>query len=346
MKHLNVLLVFGGESPEHDVSIMSAHNVYAAMDHEKYTVNLCYIDKKGKWWLLNEWTEDMAHHGGVQLAAVPGTESFITIPGSAVIHVDVLFPVLHGKNGEDGTVQGLAEMLHIPYVGCNIESSALCMDKHAAKQVLRSHEVSVTDWQTFTKYENATQRLQNTEQDIRRNLGEGPWFVKPSRAGSSVGVTKVRDYEKLEAAIEEALRYDVTALVEPAVIGRELEVAVLGNSPDVKSSGVGEIITGAEFYDYDDKYSPTSTSKTTTNADLDDEQRSRIQKAAIDAYNALGCSGLARVDFLMSQDGTVYLNEVNTMPGFTNISMYPKLWQEQGMKYPHLIDKLIQLALK
>ena len=341
MNRKTVLLLFGGESSEHDVSISSARNVYAAMDNSKYDIRIGYIDRTGKWWLLDSWQESLEHHGGVRLAAVPGSASFMTLPGEQIIKADVIFPVLHGKNGEDGTVQGLAETLHVPIVGCGVEASALCMDKHATKQLLQAGGINVVDWLTVSKGSSDVPR-----EALEERCGSGPWFVKPSRAGSSVGVSKVTEYEGIAAAVDKALQHDDLVLIERPVIGRELEVAVLGNPPHHKASGVGEIIPGAEFYDYNDKYAPDSASNVVINADLPSELTTGIRQAAEKAYALLGCRGLARVDFLVDQDGTAYLNEVNTLPGFTNISMYPKLWQEQGMKYPELVDKLIMLALE
>ena len=340
MSRQTVLLLFGGQSSEHDISIMSARNVYAAMDGEKYDVLLGYIDREGKWWLLDTWTQDLSRHGGHQIAAVPGTRSFMTIPGDKVLPVDVIFPVLHGKNGEDGTVQGLAAMMHIPIVGCDIEASALCMDKHLTKTILRARGVPVVDWLTST----ASTDRDEIKRKIESRLGTAPWFVKPSRAGSSVGVSKVKSVDELDAAIDTALRHDTLVLIERSVVGRELEVSVLGNPPHHKASDVGEIIIGAEFYDYDDKYSAESTSEVQTEIELPGQLRAQIRQIAADAYEIMGCKGLSRVDFLLGPNDALYLNEINTMPGFTNISMYPKLWQVQGVRYAELIDRLIMLA--
>lgn len=339
MSKRTVLLTFGGESSEHEVSIASARNVYAALDNSKYDTRLCYIDKRGKWWLLDEWMETPQNHGGTQLLAAPGTGSFMTMPGSQVIHPDVILPILHGKNGEDGTIQGLAAMLHIPIVGCGVSASALCMDKHQTKRILRAQGIPVADWVAVT-----TDSVEQAKDQLE-TLGEAPWFVKPSRAGSSVGVSKVSSREDLDAALSKAFEHDDVVLIERSIIGRELEVAVLGNPPHHQASGVGEIIAGAEFYDYDDKYSSTSESQVILDADLPSELKEQIRDIAKQAYQLLGCEGLARVDFLL-KDSTVYVNELNTLPGFTNISMYPKLWQREGMKYPELIDRLIELAVE
>lgn len=341
MNRMTVLLLFGGESSEHDVSISSARNVYAAMDNSKYDIKIGYIDRQGKWWLLDNWQDNLAEHGGVQLAAVPGAQSFLTIPGDNVVPVDVIFPVLHGKNGEDGTVQGLADMSHIPIVGCGVEASALAMDKHATKRLLQAEAIAVVDWLSVSAAD-----LEVSQEKVEAACGPAPWFVKPSRAGSSVGVSKVKSYDELATAVAKALEHDDLVLIEKSVEGRELEVAVLGNPPQHDASGVGEIIPGAEFYDYDDKYAADSNSNIVLNAELPPELAELIRQTAKKAYETIGCRGLARVDFLLGEDGTAYLNEINTLPGFTNISMYPKLWQQRGMRYPELVDRLIQLAVE
>ncbi len=339
MTRQTVLLLFGGESSEHDVSISSARNVYAAMDGDKYNVLICYIDRHGKWWLLNKWTDELSEHGGSQLLAAPGTKSFMTIPGNTIIHPDVILPILHGKNGEDGTVQGLASLLHIPIVGCDTTASAVCMDKILTKQILEANGIQTADCvvhrsgATLPKYDEVSQRL-----------GE-VLFVKPSRSGSSVGVTKVHNKSEFIPAIHKALEHDDRVLIERAIVGRELETAVLGNPPHHKVSGVGEIVVGAEFYDYDDKYSPGSTSQVLTNVELDPSVEEKICNMSAHVYEVLGCTGLARVDYLL-QGKVPYVMEVNTLPGFTNISMYPKLWRAAGMHYPQLIEALIDSATK
>ena len=339
MTRQTVLLLFGGESSEHDVSISSARNVYAAMDGDKYNVLICYIDRHGKWWLLPRWTDELSEHGGSQLLAAPGTKSFMTIPGNNIIHPDVILPILHGKNGEDGTVQGLASLLHIPIVGCDTTASAVCMDKILTKQILEANGIKTAAYfvhrrgSVLPKYDEVVEQLGDM------------LFVKPSRSGSSVGVTKVHNKAEFIPAIHKALEHDDRVLIERAVSGRELETAVMGNPPHHTVSGIGEIVVGAEFYDYDDKYSADSTSQVLTNVDLDPAVAEAIRGISAKAYEVLGCRGLARVDYLL--EGKVpYLLEVNTLPGFTNISMYPKLWRAAGMHYPELIEALIDNAVK
>ncbi len=341
MSRQTVLLLFGGESSEHDVSIMSARNVYAAMDNAKYDVKLCYIDKVGKWWLLDGWKENPHQHGGVQLAAVPATKSFITIPGNNVLHVDVVFPLVHGQNGEDGTLQGLLEMLHVPFVGSGSEASAVCMNKVASKQLAG---VKVTPWMAFYKGDDIEQKLANKD-TVCGDLGDGPWFVKPAREGSSMGVTRVTDYNELASAISTAQNYDTIAIVEKAIIGHELEVGILGNPPHHSASAVAEIKPKDTYYDFTQKYSADSGLEIDIPAHVNETVLNEVRQSAMKIYNNVGCEGMARVDFFADDEGNVYFNELNTIPGFTNASVYPMLWHQQGIKYPQLIDKLIELAL-
>ena len=300
---------------------------------------LCYIDLHGKWWLLDKWTETPQQHGGVQLLLAPGAKSLLTIPGNTVVRPDVILPILHGKNGEDGTVQGVAALLHIPIVGCDTTASAVCMDKILTKQVLESNGIKTVEYVVYRKGNPMPHY-----DEVAKQLGD-VMFVKPARSGSSVGISKVTSQSAFIAAVKTALEHDDRVLIERAVTGRELETAVLGNPPKHKVSGIGEIIPGAEFYDYEDKYSPDSTSQALTNVELADELAEKIRDTSARAYEVLGCTGLARVDYLL-EGNKFYVIEVNTLPGFTNISMYPKLWRATGMHYPELIDALIASALK
>lgn len=340
MERTTVLLVFGGESSEHEVSISSARNVFAAIDDTKFDVLLGYIDRQGKWWLLDRFASEINTHGAPQLAPVLGAGSFVTFPSSRIVKPDVLLPILHGKNGEDGSVQGLAQLMHLPIVGCDMTSSAICMDKVATKELLARRNISVVPYEVHHQGAEPPDFNQ-----LSMRLGS-PMFVKPARAGSSVGVSKVYSEEELQRALELAHEHDAVALIERGVSGRELEVAVLGNPPHHKASGVGEIKAGDDFYSYDAKYAAGSTSQVIIPAELDEAVVGRIRHLAEKAYEVLGCSGLARVDFFLAEDGTIYINELNTLPGFTNISMYPKLWREEGMSYSQLIEELISFALK
>lgn len=341
MKRTTVFLAFGGESTEHDVSLSSAKNVYEALDKDTYDVVLCYIDRNGKWWHKDALEGVEGTHGD-QLVVVPGSGEVMTVNGDNRFSIDVVFPVLHGKMGEDGTIQGLAAMLHVPVVGCGVEASAVCMNKDATKLLVKTAGVPTAEWLTV----RSGDALETLEHDVLALSATGPWFVKPSRAGSSIGVSKVKDVADITAAVQNALQHDDLVLVEPAIEGRELEVAVLGNGASADASGVGEVVPGSEFYDYDDKYSASSSAQTKIDAGLPDALRESIRTHALDAFRALGCSGMARIDFLLDKNDQPYLMEVNTIPGFTDISMYPKLWQNEGLDQTELLDRLIRLALK
>ena len=339
MNRTSVLFLFGGESSEHEVSISSARNVYAALDDSKFDITLCFIDKSGKWWLINDFGMSITTHDAPQVVPVLGSACFVTVPASHMIKPDVILPILHGKNGEDGSVQGLAQLMHIPIVGCDMTASALCMDKIATKQILQTNDIPVVDY--------VVHRLTEAVPDYHHltdKLGS-PLFIKPARAGSSVGVSKVSSADELRRALEEAHQHDGNVLIEHGVTAREIEVAVLGNPPQHKASRVGEIVPDGDFYSYDSKYSSTSSSKVIIPAEMGEETERRIRDFAHRIYEILGCRGLARVDFFLCEDGTIYLNEVNTLPGFTNISMFPKLWRESGVTYPELIERLIKNAL-
>lgn len=339
MQRTTVLLLFGGESSEHDVSVSSARNVYAAIDDEKYEVLLGYIDRQGKWWLLNTFSMQIDTHGTPQLLPALGGRSFITMPDNRVVRPDVILPILHGKNGEDGALAALGQLLHIPVVGCDMTSSAIGMDKLATKEILKTNGIKVVPYVVHYASDNLPDFNK-----LSMTLG-CPLFIKPARAGSSVGVSKAYSEEEFVRAIELALEHDTKVLVEQAVTARELEVAVLGTPPNHQISGVGEIKPGDEFYSYDDKYASTSGAQLSIPADIDDELRERLRSLSGRIYKALGCRGLSRVDFFLAEDGTVYCNEINTLPGFTNISMYPKLWREQGISYSELIEHLLNDAL-
>lgn len=338
MQRIKLLMLFGGESAEHEVSISSARNVYAALDDQKYEVFLGYISKDGRWWLV----ESIDGIGGEnpELIPVMGAKEFTVEPGGRRVDPDVILPILHGPNGEDGSVQGLAQLLHIPIVGCGVIGSAVCMDKDVAKRLLRYADIPVADWVTYRKGEELPDFAHLTLE-----LGN-PLFVKPANMGSSVGVSKVTDKQSFEEAMEQALQHDHKIIIEQGISGRELECAVLGNDKP-EASGVGEIKADREFYSYESKYDPESTTDVVVPAEnLDEEMVERIRELAVKAYTLLECRGFARADVFLADDGTVFVNELNTLPGFTNISMYPKLWRERGLHYPTLIDRLITLALE
>lgn len=338
MDRTKVLLLFGGESSEHDVSISSARNVYAAIDSDKYDTQLCYIDRHGKWWLLDEFEQEIDNSNSPQIMPVLGGKGFVTLPGDHLIKPDVLLPILHGHGGEDGSVQGLAQLVHLPIVGCDLTASAIAMDKLATKEILNANGIKSASYEVHYDYQPTPDFGK-----ITMRLGS-PIFVKPASAGSSVGVSKVRDEDDFLKALSEAHRHDEVVLIEEAISGRELEIAVLGTPPNHKASGVGEIKPGDDFYSYDDKYASDSHATVNIDPDLDDAVRQEIRDKALRIYEILGCKGLARVDFIV-RDAEVLVMEVNTLPGFTNISMYPKLWREQGLSYAGLIETLIDDAL-
>lgn len=337
MDKTQVLLMYGGESPEHEVSIQSARNVYAALDDAKYDVSLCYIDKTGRFWLVSSF--GASHIGRPQLAPEPGQRQFLVVPDGSVLRPDVVFPVLHGKNGEDGTVQGILELMHIPYVGPSVLGAALTMDKEVTKRLVLQAGLSVVPWRTWH-----TNEQKPGYTTLVHELGE-TLFVKPTRAGSSVGVSKVKNAHEFERALKEAARYDTKVLIEQAVNGREIEVAILGNATP-SASLPGEVIPGAEFYDYDDKYSANSTAEVKVPADLDEAVTRQLQHDALAAYKATCGRGMARVDFLVTSHGICYVSEINAIPGFTSISLYPRAFHASGMNYGALVDKLIELALE
>jgi D-alanine-D-alanine ligase len=339
MNRTSVLILFGGESSEHDVSISSARNVYAAIDPEKYDVQLCYIDRQGVWWLVDSLGAEITTEGARQIVPLLGQGVFITRPSGDELKVDVILPILHGRNGEDGTVQGLAQLLHIPIVGCDVTASGTAMNKLACKEVLLANDLPVTPYVAHRVYDKIP------EFDYLTDKLGNPLFVKPARSGSSVGVSKVRTKSELLTALNEAHKHDSIALIEKAIIGQELEVAVLGVPPHHQVSGVGEIIPGQDFYTYDDKYASGSGAQVNLEANISESVKQKIQEITTKAYEALDCRGLARIDFVMNPEGELYVMEVNTMPGFTNISMYPKLWENEGISYPQLIDRLITDAL-
>lgn len=339
MDRITVLLLFGGESSEHEVSIASARNVFAAIDDAHYKVVLGYIDRQGKWWLLDRFANDINTHGAPQLAPVLGSGSFVTFPASKVVKPDVILPILHGHGGEDGSVQGLAQLLHIPIVGPDMYASSTCMDKLATKEILTAHHIPVVAYEVHKEGEG-----QPDFNKLSMRLGS-PLFVKPSRSGSSVGVSKVHSEDELTLALEKAHNHDPVVLIERGVAAREIEVAVLGNPPYHKASVPGEVRPDRDFYDYDSKYDPESRSELIIPADLPADIAGKLRQLALDSYEILGCAGLARVDFFVLDDGTTYLNELNTIPGFTNISMYAKLWRHDGISYSHLIEHLLSLAL-
>ena len=349
---LSLAVIFGGVSSEHEVSRMSVTSILENLSNERYEVHMVGITKEGRWLLYTGPVEDILSGAWEQgpvtpafLSPDPSVHGLVALrDGKAeTIHVDVIFPALHGKNGEDGTIQGLFQLSGIPYVGCDTESSAICMDKAVTHSLLSSADIEQAHYLWFyaDRFDAAPDTIKNK---IQARL-DFPVFVKPSNAGSSVGVSKVERFEDLDEAIRKAAREDKKVVVEEGITGQEVEVAVLGNR-DCDASIVGEIGASAQFYDYDDKYI-NGTSQLYIPARIPQEVSEKIRQTAVRAYRLLGCSGLARVDFFVTAgDNRVILNEINTLPGFTSISMYPKLWMAMGLSYGELLDKLIELALQ
>lgn len=352
MSKLTIGVLFGGASSEYEVSLMSAASVLTHINREKYDIVMLGITKDGRWfrytggiaelradhWLRPDCTvpafvsPDRSVHGLIELAP-DGTVS--------TVRLDAVFPVMHGKNCEDGTLQGLFTVAGIPFVGCDTLSSAVCMDKAIARITTDASGIPSTPWEWF--YADAFDEFDALEQRLARRLGY-PMFIKPANAGSSVGVSRASDKQSLEQAIRLALEHDKKVVAEQAVTGAEIECAVLGNSAPV-ASAVGEIAPRAAFYDYNAKYMDDSTDLYIP-ARISQAAAQTVRDMAIKAYRALCCTGLSRVDFFIKKDGTVLLNEVNTIPGFTHISMYPKLFEASGVPFPDLIDRLISLALE
>lgn len=349
---LSLAVIFGGVSSEHEVSRMSVTSILENLSNERYEVHMVGITKEGRWLLYTGPVEDILSGAWEQgpvtpafLSPNPSVHGLVALrDGKAeTIHVDVIFPALHGKNGEDGTIQGLFQLSGIPYVGCDTESSAICMDKAVTHSLLSSADIEQAHYLWFyaDRFDAAPDTIKNK---IQARL-DFPVFVKPASAGSSVGVSKVERFEDLDQAIRKAAREDKKVVVEEGITGQEVEVAVLGNR-DCNASIVGEIGASAQFYDYDDKYI-NGTSQLYIPARIPQEVSEKIRQTAVRAYRLLGCSGLARVDFFVTAgDNRVILNEINTLPGFTSISMYPKLWMAMGLSYGELLDKLIELALQ
>jgi D-alanine-D-alanine ligase len=331
---IHVLVIFGGESSEHEVSIASARNVYDALDTKKYHIHLVHITSDGEWQLVPA----VDQLNGVRMLPVMGKKKFLTSEGDEV-QVDVLLPILHGRNGEDGTVQGMAKLLHVPCAGPGLIGAAMTMDKDVTNRLMRDGGVPVVDWMLWRTFEEAP-----AYDEVVKRFGRQAIFVKPANAGSSVGVSKAKNREEFEQALLVAAKHDNLVLIEPAMNIREIELAVLGTyKPQVSTPG--EIIAGAEFYSYDDKYAADSKSTAQIPAQLDDLMIHQLQKYALEAYRLTRGQGMARVDFFVANDGQIYLNEINAIPGFTNISMYPKLWQYDGMNCSDLLDTLLLDAL-
>lgn len=348
MNKKTIVVLFGGQSSEHEVSRVSASTIISNLSQSKYYVLPVGITKEGKW-MLYSGPVDNIKNGDWEKYGIPTVLSpdsthkgLIKMVGNQakIIPVDVVVPVLHGKWGEDGTVQGLLELAKIPYVGCGVLSSAISMDKVYAKIVAKNARINQADFVVVHKDEIGKKSVLNK---IEKKLGF-PCFIKPANAGSSVGITKAHDMDELKKGLELAAVHDRKILVEENITGQEIECGVLGNGNDISASTVGEVLAAAEFYDYDAKYN-NAQSKTVIPAELDEDIINAVRKEAIKVFKAVDGAGLARIDFFLEKDtNRIVFNELNTLPGFTSISMYPKLWECVGKPIDKLLDELIDLA--
>jgi D-alanine-D-alanine ligase len=350
-KKLRVAILFGGKSAEHEISLISARNIVAAMDKKKYEIVSIGIDKQGRWFfdegarLLfgSEQTEVKLPAPSYAAAVLPGatqTPMIQLAPRRALGEVDVVFPVLHGPFGEDGTVQGLLKLANLPFVGAGVLGSAVGMDKDVMKRLLRDANIPIPKFLVFNR--GSANPIDFAK--VKRNLGL-PLFVKPANLGSSVGISKVGSEDEFSRATREAFRYDNKILIEENIRGREIECSVLGNEHPI-ASVPGEIITRHDFYSYDAKYLDEKGAQLVIPAELCKQTVKEVQAIAVRTFDTLCCEGMARVDFFLRNGREILVNEINTIPGFTKISMYPKLWEASGMPYAKLIDRLIQLALQ
>ncbi len=346
----NVVVIFGGDSSEHDISCLSAQTVISNMDQEKYNIILVGITKEGKW-LLVDSVKDIKdgswREGEVRALISPDTATralIILAEGTYKVQkVDVIFPVLHGMNGEDGTIQGLFELSKIPYVGCGVLASAVSMDKVYTKIIVDRLGIDQAKFVHVRESDFQDDDLTDAMDRVEAELSY-PVFVKPSCAGSSKGVSKANDRKELEKALYEAVKHDRNILVEETIIGREIECAVLGDRTEAKATCVGEILAAADFYDFDAKYN-NEESRTVIDPEMPEEAKEKIRKDALEIFHAVDGFGCSRVDFFLEESGRVVFNEINTMPGFTSISMYPMLWKSCGLDVPQLIDSLLDLAM-
>lgn len=351
MSKINVALIFGGKSGEHEVSLLSTASICKHINRDKYNVFTIGITKEGRWMFYDGNEENIKDGSWVNLAN-PSVEINLIPSGNKEVglkfedgrveKIDVLFPMLHGPYGEDGTIQGLFEISQIPYVGCGVLASSVGMDKLICKKVFSQIGLPQVDYTYTNKWEfniNKDQELDKIEEKLNY-----PIFVKPANLGSSVGISKAINREELLVGIEEALKYDSRIVLEKGINAREIEVAVIGNE-EVKASIAGEIKPAKDFYDYEDKYI-NGTSTYDIPANIKAEDMEDIRRMAIEAFKGIDGKGLSRVDFFIDKDsGEIFINEINTLPGFTNISMYPKMWEATGLEYSKLIDRLIELAL-
>ena len=336
---LHILLLCGGQSTEHEISILSASNIARQLNPQKYQLSLAYITHDGSWQYFSDPATFFTREEKAPqtLYWMPGQKNPFYV-GKNALTIDCVFPILHGTYGEDGTIQGLLELLQVPFVSTECLGSAIAMDKDVSKRLLRDAGIKVVEWRRVKKtdvisYSQAQELLGNC------------LFIKPNSLGSSIGTRKVKDAESFHDALQTVFQLDEYALIERAIVGREIECSVLGNDHP-KASLPGEIINHTEFYSYEAKYVDAASATVKTPADLPAHLISTIQALAIRAYHVLRAVGMARVDFFLTAEETLYINEINTLPGFTAISLYPKNWEASGLSYTSLLDELIQLGLQ
>ena len=348
---INVAILFGGRSPEHKISLLSAQNVIKSLDREKYNPILIAIDKSGQWH-YHDKAMSLLHPDDVDKITLDDTSHKVLLSQNTdekalishathdvICHIDVIFPVLHGTYGEDGSIQGLAKTANIPCVGCGLLGSAIGMDKDIMKRILRDAQIKVAKGITVR---NSSEGIDYG--NITANLGH-ELFVKPANLGSSVGISFSDDEDSFYKALNNALKYDNKVIVEEKISGREIECAVLGNH-NPKASIPGEIVPKSTFYSFENKYVDAEGAALHIPAKLTEAQTNAVQKLALETYTVLECRGMARVDMFLTEDKQLIINEINTIPGFTNISMYPKLWEASGLPQTELITELIELAVE
>lgn len=339
-KKKKVAILFGGRSVEHGVSVNSARNIYENINKDRFEPLTIGITKTGQWYLTSGVTKDIGQGKALALILDAQSPGFILVSSGDRIKADIVFPVLHGTDGEDGSIQGMIKAMDIPMVGTGVLGSALSMNKVISKRLLQSAGLPVTNFMSF----HFSQKDEIDYKAIRKTLGT-PFMVKSASLGSSVGVSKVKSEAAFEKAVEESFRYDDTILVEEYISGREIECALLGNNPP-QASYPGEIIIDSkyDFYTFDAKYVDPEAVKIEVPAKLDPKIAEKVRDICIKAYKTLACDDFARVDLFLTEHGKVYINEINTIPGFTNSSMFPMMWDERGIGFSQLISQLLDLA--
>ena len=341
MSQLNVAIIFGGRSTEHSISIKSARGILGQINRERYHLHLLHIDLEGRWWQYPSMDVD-DDTDAFPITLLPGEDSAFVFNLDEVrptAKIDVAFPVLHGLFGEDGTIQGLFKMVNVAFVGCGVAGSALCIDKDLTKRILIDAGIPVAP------YLCATEAKSYSYEEASKALDSEVLYLKPASLGSSVGVHRVTNAEEYNAGLQDGLEYDPKVIIEPNIVGREIECAVLGNEAP-QASYPGEIVmSGEAFYDFESKYVSKDAAQLHIPAQMTEEQIAEMREIACKAFTACGCEGLARVDFFMEENGRMLINEINTLPGFTEVSMYPKMWEATGIGYSELLDFLIDLGV-